>query len=120
MSIFGQAPDGDADETKPMLDSIVPGSEADKQLREAMETLREQATDDETRRLFTDIIEGRRSARDLVESPGFAAMAEEGVRQYQEQVAAMTDEERAELERQAAATDLDAPAGESGSRDHLP
>jgi hypothetical protein len=32
----------------------------------------------------------------------------------------MTDEERAELERQAAQTDLDAPAGDAGSREDLP
>lgn len=87
----------------PLLGAIPAGSVADRTLRQALATLREQAPDEQTARLYDDILAGRRSARDLLESPGFAAAASRGVEQYRHWTADLDDDERAELDEAARA-----------------
>lgn len=100
------------DET-PLLGAVPPGSVADRKLRDALATLREQAPDEQTARLYDDILAGRRSARDLLESPGFAAAASQGVEQYRTWTSDLDDEQRAELDEAALveADHLTDPAG---------
>lgn len=76
------------------LPTIPVGSAGDRLLREALRTLREVAPDRETRDRMTDIIEGRASAHDLLEMPGFAALADTGVRQFEEEWESLSEDER--------------------------
>lgn len=111
MTVFGSTPDpAEQAPDQPLLDAIPAGSEADRLLRAALETLREHAPDRETATLYTEILQGRRSARDLVDSEGFAAAAEQGTRRHEEYLASLTEQERAELEERAQAIDLTGPA----------
>ena len=100
----------DDDAAAPLLRSVPAGSPADAAMRESLRTLRDAAPTPEQRRLYDDILSGRRSARDLLRDPGFGAMATEGFRQYEERRAEMTDAERAALDETAErAFDEDAP-----------
>lgn len=96
---------------EPLLPSIPAGSPAHKKLAEAMRTLRDNAPDAQTARLYEDILAGRRSARDLVDSPGFAQAADQGLTTYAQQVEELDEQERAELDQQARldAESLDRP-----------
>lgn len=99
---------------QPMLSSIPVGSPAHKKLAEAMRILRERAPDAQTAELYDDILAGRRSARDLAESEGFAQAAEQGVAQHQEDLDNLDEQEREELQRraEAEAADLDRSPGD--------
>lgn len=95
-----------------LLGAIPVGSPAHKQLAGALRKLREQAPDEETARLYDDVLAGRRSGRDLVDSDGFAQAASTGIQQYQEHVSELDDEERAQLAQHAEAEQrrLDRPS----------
>lgn len=83
------------DELPRALPSIPVGSPGDRLLRESLTILRDRMPDQETRAQLTEIIEGRRPARDLLEMPGFEAVANEGVARFDEAWSAMSDEEKA-------------------------
>lgn len=76
------------------LPSIPVGSPGDRLLRESLKTLRELAPDRQTRDQMTDIIEGRRSALDLLEMPGFTIIADKGVRAFDAHLQTLSPEER--------------------------
>jgi len=99
------------DPTTPMLDSVPVGSPGHRQLAAALRALREHAPDEETAALYDDILAGRRSARDLVSSEGFARAAESGLRRYEEKLEAMTPQERLLFEERARreAEEIDRP-----------
>lgn len=92
-------PTGD-EEIPRALPSIPVGSPGDRLLRESLTILRDRTDDRETREQLTEIIDGRRPARDLLEMPGFEAVVNPGVAAFDAQWSAMTDEEKAQAARQ--------------------
>lgn len=93
------------------LPSIPVGSAGDRLLRESLATLRDLAPDRETRDRMTDIIEGRRSALELLEMPGFTVIADEGVRAFEKHMDTLSQEE---IEQARAAGEAMLSDGEPG------
>jgi hypothetical protein len=84
-----------------LLGSFSPGSRANALLTNAVRKLRDNASDEKEIALFNDILEGRRSARDLLTSPHVLRLAEEGERRSREHMDAMDEDARQAFEREA-------------------
>ena len=69
----------------PMLGSFPVNTRAHRLLVDSVRKLRESATESEDIRLYDDILEGKRSARDLVESKHFNERAERGFARFDEE-----------------------------------
>jgi hypothetical protein len=92
-----------------MLPSIPVGSPADRHLRESLILVRDQMEDRESREALTEIIEGRRDARELLRIPAFMALADRGVSRFEEEWTSLTDEERTRAADEAGSL-LDVPS----------
>lgn len=115
---MSDTPDGTPPEPDhQLLNSAPVGSPAHKLFADSLRTLKEHAPNEETARLYDDILTGRRSALDLFESEGFAQAAERGVQEYEEYRESLTEEEREELDRQAEidARTIDQPPPDVGT-----
>lgn len=91
------------DDTTQMLGSIPTNSPAHRLLVESMTRLRDNATSEEDERLYDDILKGRRSARDVLSSPGFTRLASQGFQRYTEARADLSDDERDDIDERDAA-----------------
>lgn len=92
----GRPDDGAEEEldARPLLASFAVGSGPDRVFRDSLTRLRDTAADEQTAALYDDILAGRRSPRDLLESDAFRDAASAGIRHVREQQAALTPEEQ--------------------------
>lgn len=85
-----------------MLPHVPTGSTADRVLRDSLTTLRDAATDHSLRALYDDVLDGRRSARELMFSDAFGDVAMRGLTEYDERRRAASPEDRQAEDRRAA------------------
>lgn len=72
-------------------------------LRKNLETIRERAEDPHLKRIIGEVLEGRRTVRDLVRDEKFAEQLNQGMQRFGEQWEQLTPEQRAALVRQGQA-----------------
>lgn len=84
-----------------MLPHVPAGSTADRVLRDSLTTLRDAATDPSLRALYDDILDGRRSARELMFSEAFGDAAMRGLTEYDERRRAASPADREAEDRRA-------------------
>ncbi|TFV96704.1 hypothetical protein [Orlajensenia leifsoniae] len=89
------APNGsDPSDGPRMLPTIDPGSPTGRMLRDSMERLRFAPVDPAIQRFAQDVLDGRRSARDMMDLPQFQPLLEKAGQSLQEYLAAMDPAER--------------------------
>lgn len=72
-------------------------------LRENLQAIRDRTDDPHLRRLVDDVLQGRRTVRELVRDEGFVRELDAGMQRFGEHWEQLTPEQRAELVRQGQA-----------------
>lgn len=91
-------PEGARPEDGPrMLASIDPSSPAGRMLRDAVARLRFADVDKEIRKMAQDVLDGRKSARDLLMMPEMRPYDQQGARSLRQHLDEIYDEEKKKL-----------------------
>gem|GEM_PF-6959324 len=88
---------GDSQEEPWLLPSVDPSGREGREFRRTLERLRDQVTDEKLRGELRDVLDGRKSGRDLMFSSAFASVLSEVQRRWEAELEQMSPEERAKM-----------------------